>query len=113
MSTPGFQDETAAQVLLTALGLLTIEEACIASANQKLYSLLEKVGFAYVIRLRKIIKVTSEQGECRKEEEWVPKAGQLRRLKGARVTAKQKQVGAVVCVKNNGMDEGSVVPGNE
>ena len=74
-------------------------------ADQKLYELLEQVGFAYVIRFRKIIQVTSEQGECRKAEEWVPQAGQLRLLRRARVTAKGKQVGAVVCVKKKGMKE--------
>lgn len=35
----------------------------------------------------------------------MPKAGQLRLLKGASVTAKGKQVGAVVCVKKKGMKE--------
>jgi len=74
-------------------------------ADQKLYTLLEQVGFAYVVRFRKIITVTSDQGEARSAEEWVPNAGQMRLLRGARVTAKGTQVGAVVCVKKKGMKE--------
>lgn len=74
-------------------------------ADQKMYTLLEQVGFAYVVRFRKIITVTSEQGEKKCAEDWVPKAGQMRRLRGARVTADGKQVGAVVCVKKKGMKE--------
>jgi len=74
-------------------------------ADQKLYTLLEQVGFAYVVRFRKIITVTSAQGEKRCADEWVPKAGRLRQLRGARVTADGKQVGAVVCVKKKGMKE--------
>jgi hypothetical protein len=74
-------------------------------ADQKMYALLEQVGFAYVVRFRKIITVTSEQGERKCAEDWVPKAGQMRRLRGARVTADGKQVGAVVCVKKKGMKE--------
>lgn len=74
-------------------------------ADQKLYTLLEQVGFSYVVRFRKIITVTSAQGESRCAAEWVPKAGQMRLLKGARVTAKGKQVGAVVCVKKKGMKD--------
>ena len=65
-------------------------------ADQKLYTLLEQVGFAYVVRFRKIITVTSAQGEKKCAEDWVPQAGHLRRLRGARVTADGTQVGAVV-----------------
>jgi hypothetical protein len=35
----------------------------------------------------------------------VPKSGHLRKLKGARVTADEAQVGAVVCVKKKGLKE--------
>ncbi|SEN39386.1 transposase, IS4 family [Stigmatella aurantiaca] len=74
-------------------------------ADQKLYTLLQQVGFEYVIRFRQCITVTDEQGERRTAADWVPKAGHLRKLPQARVTADRTQVGAVVCVKKKGMKE--------
>ncbi len=56
-------------------------------ADQKLYALLEQLDFEYVIRFRQGITVTSQKEERRTEAEWVPKAGRLRLLKRARVTA--------------------------
>ena len=74
-------------------------------ADQKLYALLQQVGFDYVIRFRQCITVTDAQGERRTAADWVPKAGHLRKLSQARVTADRTQVGAVVCVKKKGMKE--------
>ena len=74
-------------------------------ADQKLYALLEQVGFDYVVRFRQCITVTSQQGQRCTAAEWVPKAGRLRTLPQARVTADECQVGAVVCVKKKGMKE--------
>jgi hypothetical protein len=74
-------------------------------ADQKLYTLLKQVGFEYVVRFRQCITVTSAQGERRTAADWVPKAGHLRTLPQARVTADGTQVGAVVCVKKKGMKE--------
>jgi hypothetical protein len=74
-------------------------------ADQKLYALLKQVGFDYVVRFRQCITVTCQQGERRTAADWVPKAGRLRTLPLARVTADQCQVGAVVCVKKKGMKE--------
>jgi hypothetical protein len=74
-------------------------------ADQKLYVLLQQVGFDYVVRFRQCITVTSAQGERRTAAEWVPKAGHLRKLPQALVTADRTQVGAVVCVKKKGMKE--------
>lgn len=74
-------------------------------ADQKLYALLEQVGFEYVVRFRQGITVTSQQGERRTAAEWVPQAGRLRTLPQARVTADECQVGTVVCVKKKGMKE--------
>jgi hypothetical protein len=74
-------------------------------ADQKLYALLEQVGFDYVVRFRQCITVTSAQGERRTAAEWVPQAGHLRKLPQARVTADRAQVGAVVCVRKQGMKE--------
>lgn len=74
-------------------------------ADQKLYELLRQVGFEYVIRFRQCITVTDAQGERRPAADWVPKAGHLRKLPQAFVTADSTQVGAVVCVKKKGMKE--------
>jgi Transposase DDE domain len=74
-------------------------------ADQKLYALLHQVGFDYVIRFRQCITVTDAQGERRTAADWLPKAGHLRRLPQALVTADSTQVGAVVCVKKKGMKE--------
>jgi hypothetical protein len=74
-------------------------------ADQKLYALLGQVGFEYVVRFRQCITVTSDKGERRTAADWVPKAGHLRKLPQALVTADCTQVGAVVCVKKKGMKE--------
>lgn len=74
-------------------------------ADQKLYALLKRLGFEYVIRFRQCITVTSQKGERRTAAEWVPNAGRLRLLKGARVTADGAMVEAVVCVKKKGMKQ--------
>jgi hypothetical protein len=106
----GLRDEAEDSVVLRLRELIpqNVQVTLLADrgfADQKMYTLLEKVGFAYVVRFRQIITVTSAQGEKRPAEEWVPKAGRMRRLRKARVTAKGKQVGAVVCVKKKGMKE--------
>jgi hypothetical protein len=74
-------------------------------ADQKLYALMGQLGFDYVVRFRQCITVTSEKGERRTAEQWVPETGRTRKLPGARVTADMCQVGAVVCVKKRGMKE--------
>ena len=74
-------------------------------ADQKLYALLQQVGFEYVVRFRQAITVTNTQGERRAAADWVPHAGHLRKLPQALVTADRTQVGAVVCVKKKGMKQ--------
>ena len=74
-------------------------------ADQKLYALLGKLGFDYVVRFRQCITVTSEQSERRTAAQWVPEAGRARKLQKAQVTATRCPVGAVVCVKKKGMKE--------
>lgn len=74
-------------------------------ADQELYALLKQLGFEYVVRFRQCITVTDAQGESRRAAEWVPKVGYLRKLKGAFVTKKKAEVGAVVCLKKKGMKE--------
>lgn len=58
-----------------------------------------------MIRFRQCITVTDAQGERRTATEWVPKAGHLRKLPKALVTADSTPVGAVVCEKKKGMKE--------
>ena len=73
--------------------------------DQKLFAFLGTLGFGYVIRFRGNILVTDAEGETRPAAEWVGKGGRARKLRGARVTAQGRQVGAVVCVHAKGMRE--------
>jgi hypothetical protein len=74
--------------------------------DQKLYQLLDELGFAYVIRFREVIAVTDPAtGERRKAGEWLSRLGTAKQIRGALVTGRQKPVGAVVCVKRKGMKE--------
>ena len=74
-------------------------------ADQKLYALLEQVGFEYVIRFRQCITVTRQDGAPRTAAQWVPASGRALRLPAARVTADEARVGAVVLVKKKGMKQ--------
>src|SRR5215212_351668 len=71
--------------------------------DQKLFAFLTELGFGHVIRFRGNIRVAAEDGETRPAAEWVGKGGRARKLRGARVTAQGRQVGAVVCVHAKGM----------
>ena len=73
--------------------------------DQKLFGFLPTLGFGYVIRFRGNIHVTDANGETRPAAEWVGQGGRARKLRHARVTAKGRQVGAVVCVHAKGMKE--------
>ena len=73
--------------------------------DQKLFAFLGGLGFGYVIRFRGNIRVAAADGETRPAAEWVGKGGRARKLRGARVTAQGRQVGAVVCVQAKGMKE--------
>jgi len=73
--------------------------------DQKLFGFLGELGFGYVIRFRGNIHVTAEGGETKPAAEWVGKGGRARKLRHARVTAKGRQIGAVVCVHAKGMKE--------
>jgi hypothetical protein len=73
--------------------------------DQKLFGFLGELGFGYVIRFRGNIHVTAEDGGTKPAAEWVGKGGRARKLRHARVTAKGRQVGAVVCVHAKGMKE--------
>ncbi len=73
--------------------------------DQKLFAFLEELGFGYVIRFRGNIHVTAEDGQTKPAAEWVGKGGRAHKLRHARVTAKGRLVGAVVCVHAKGMKE--------
>ncbi len=73
--------------------------------DQKLFGFLGELEFGHVIRFRGNIHVTAEGGETKPAAEWVGKGGRARKLRHARVTAKGRQVGAVVYVHAKGMKE--------
>ena len=61
-----------------------------------MYDLLLSLGWDFVIRFRGAILVTSAEGESKTAEEWVSLTGRARMLRGAKVTADQFAVPAVV-----------------
>ena len=73
--------------------------------DQKLFAFLPALGFGYVIRFRGNIHVADAAGETRPAAEWIGRGGRARKLRDARVTARGRQVGAVVCVHAKGMKE--------
>ena len=73
--------------------------------DQKLFGFLAELGFGYVIRFRGNIQVADAEGTTKPAAEWVGKGGRARKLTDARVTAKGRQVGAVVCVHAKDMKE--------
>ena len=73
--------------------------------DQKLYDLMARLDFDYVVRFREIIMVTDAKGESRTAGEWVPPAGRALMIKGATVTQDQTAVPAVVVVQDPAMKE--------
>ncbi len=74
--------------------------------DQALYELLkDQLGLDFVVRFRGIVKVTSANGETKPAKDWVPKNGRPLRLRGAKVTGTDREIGAVVCVKAKGMKD--------
>lgn len=73
--------------------------------DQKLYQLLEGLGWDYVIRFRGNIVVESAEGVAKRADEWVPPNGRARKLDGARVTQDRATVPSVVVVKKAKMQE--------
>jgi hypothetical protein len=72
--------------------------------NQKLYELLELLGWRYVIRFRGVIAVEHD-GVTKPAEKWLPKSGRATKLAKAKVTAAQTPVGAVVVARARKMKE--------
>jgi len=65
--------------------------------DQVLYTMLETLGWDYVIRFRGIILV-EHAGEQRPAAEWLLPTGRARKLESVRVTADRTEIGAVVVV---------------
>lgn len=70
-----------------------------------LYSLLEELGFSYVIRFRSNIVVEAAGTTPQPAKDWVPKSGRPRLIRDARVTRRRARVPVVVCVKARGMKD--------
>lgn len=80
--------------------------------DAKLFALLRDLGLQYVIRFRGNIHVSAADGETRLAADWIGsfdrlrmRGGRARKLRDAEITAARRQVGAVVCVKAQGMKE--------
>ena len=64
--------------------------------DQKLYALLEVLGWDYVIRFRGNILVENATGETRTASAWVPASGRATMLRNVKVTGDKAEVPAVV-----------------
>lgn len=74
--------------------------------DTKLMSFLrDDLKFGYLIRLRKNIWVTSQEGERRKTADWVSANGRAKTLRQAHITADDFPVPTVVCVWAKEMKE--------
>jgi hypothetical protein len=73
-------------------------------ADTKLYDMLTgELGFDYVIRFRKSIKVRDAAGNAKSGGEWVPSNGRALLLENAKVTGDKFDVRSVVAVKRAAM----------
>ena len=72
--------------------------------DQKLYEMLRKLRFGYIIRFRDVIFVSDSSGKSLPAAEWASN-GRARMLRKAFVTKDNCPVPAVVCVKEAGMKE--------
>ena len=70
-----------------------------------LYRFLKELGFEYIMRFRAVVYVASADGERRNAKDWLGAGGQMRGLRGARVTAEGQPVPIVVCVQQQRMKE--------
>lgn len=73
--------------------------------DQKLYRLLQTLGWDFVIRFRGNIKVESSDGERKPAAGWVPANGRATMIRKARVTRTRAEVPAVVVVHASKMKE--------
>lgn len=73
--------------------------------DQKLYGLLQTLGWDFVIRFRGGIQVEAADGERKPASQWVPPTGRATMIRGARVTRTRAEVPAVVVVRAPRMKE--------
>lgn len=73
--------------------------------DQKLYGLLQALGWDFIIRFRGVIQVESADGERKPASKWVPPTGRATMIRGARVTRTRAEVPAVVVVHAPRMKE--------
>lgn len=76
-----------------------------AFGYQRLYALLEKLGWDYTLRFRENIVVYEGEGPALPAAAYVPANGRVKKLKEPKVTRKKFLVPAVVVVKRKGMKE--------
>lgn len=73
--------------------------------DQKLYRLLQTLGWDFVIRFRAVIQIESADGERRPASKWLPPSGRATMIRGAKVTRTRAEVPAVVVVHAPRMTE--------
>lgn len=73
--------------------------------DQKLYGLLQTLGWDFVIRFRGVIQVEAADGERKSAVQWLPPTGRATMIRGARVTRTRAEVPAVVVVRAPRMKE--------
>lgn len=73
--------------------------------DQKLYALLQTLGWDFVIRFRGVIQVEDASGERKPAAKWLPPTGRATMIRGARVTRTRAAVPAVVVVHAPRMKE--------
>jgi hypothetical protein len=73
--------------------------------DQKLYRLLQTLGWDFIIRFRSGIQVEAADGTRKTAGDWVPANGRATMLRGARVTRTRAEVPAVVIVHAKNMKE--------
>jgi len=73
--------------------------------NTRLFALMDKLGFDYIIRLRGNIHVTSAKGVTANAQDWVGAGGRARTLRKATVTEDHFPVPTVVCIQAKDMKD--------
>ena len=72
----------------------------------KLFDFLKKeLNFDYSIRVRNNIHITDSSGDTKKASEWIPKNGQTKTLRKAKITADNYEVGLVAIKHQKGMKQ--------
>jgi len=73
--------------------------------DQKLYRMLQTLGWDFIIRFRGVIQVESADGTRQSAKEWLPTSGRATMIRDARVTRTRAEVPAVVVVHAKQMKE--------